>query len=160
VTHLSEPLVLDESDECPGLMAELRTLGTLGQAWTVGVVFLCAARAVVVWPMLNQYGINPWWFLLLDVGTAPAYGVGQAMSVKILRDERRPMRLALPWIFMVLFSFLAPYLYVLRSAGHLPSYVVWGVVAWMAVFGGLGAWRMAREVRCDVVESGIEPTLG
>jgi hypothetical protein len=149
VSDRCDALVADERDECPGLLAELKTLGTLGQMWTFGVVVLCVARAVVVWPMLNEYGINPWWFLVLDVGTAPAYGVGQAMGVKILRDERRPMRQALPWIAMVLFSFLAPYLYVLRSAGHLPSYVVWGVVAWMAVFGGLGAWRMAREVRME-----------
>ena len=155
MTH-PDPLVLDESDECPGLLAELRTLGTLGQAWTVGVVVLCAARAVVVWPMLDRYGVDPWWFLVLDVGTAPAYGVGQAMGVKILRDERRPMRQAMPWVAMVLFAFLAPYLYVLRSAGHLPHYVVWGVVAWMAVFGTLGALRMAREVRMEPVE----PTLG
>jgi hypothetical protein len=147
VSHPREALVGDELDECPGLIAELKTLGTLGQMWTFGVVVLCAARAVVVWPMLNEYGINAWWFLALDVGTAPFYGVGQAMGVKILRDERRPMRQAAPWVAMVLFAFLAPYLYVLRSAGHLPSYVVWGVLAWMAVFGGLGAWRMAREVR-------------
>ena len=48
------------------------------------------------------------------------------------------------------------HLYVLRSAGHLPHSVVWGVIAWMTVFGSLGAWRMAREVRMD----DIEPTLG
>ena len=144
-----EPLVADERDECPGLLAELRTLGTLGQMWTAGVIVLCAARAIAVWPMLLENGIDPWWFLALDVGTAPTYGVGQAMAVKILRDEARPMKQALPWIGMVLFSFLAPYLYVLRSAGHLPSYVVWGVIAWMAVFGGFGAWRMAREVRVE-----------
>lgn len=156
MTLPSELLVVDERDECPGLLAELRTLGTLGQMWTVGVVVLCAARAIVIWPMLNTYGVNPWWFLVLDVGTAPAYGIGQAMSVKILRDEARPVRLALPWIAMVLFAFVAPYLYVLRSAGHLPSYVVGGVLAWMAVFGSLGAWRMAREVRMGAVE----PTIG
>lgn len=159
MSNHTEPLVADEH-ECPSLMAELRTLGTLGQMWTLGVVVLCAARAVIVWPMLLEYGINPWWFLVLDVGTAPAYGVGQAMSVKILRDDRRPMRLALPWIATVLFAFLAPYLYVLRSAGHLPHYVVWGVLAWMAVFGSLGAWRMAREVRMDPAEVPFETPLG
>ena len=76
MSNHTEPLVADEH-ECPSLMAELRTLGTLGQMWTLGVVVLCAARAVIVWPMLLEYGINPWWFLVLDVGTAPAYGVGQ-----------------------------------------------------------------------------------
>ena len=132
-----------------GLLAEVRSLGALGQAWTIGVVFLCVARAVVIWPMLATHGVNPWWFVVLDVGTAPAYGLGQAMGVKVLRDETRPMKAAMPWISMVVVSFLAPYLYVLRSAGHLPHYVVYGVVLWIAVFGALGAMRMAREVRLD-----------
>ena len=151
MTDICESIVADDAEECPGLIAELRSLGTLGQMWTLGVIVLCVARAVIVWPMLSEYGINPWWFLVLDVGTAPAYGLGQAMGVKILRDDRRPMRHAMPWIAMVLFSFLAPYLYVLRSAGQLPHYVVYGVLLWMAVFGGLGARRMARDVRMETV---------
>jgi len=147
VTDPCDSAIVPDGEECPGWIAELRDLGTLGQMWTLTVVVLCAARAVVVWPMLGEHGINPWWFLVLDVGTAPFYGVGQAMGVKILRDESRPMRHAMPWIAMVLVSFLAPYLYVLRSAGQLPSYVVWGVVAWMMVFGSLTARRMVRDVR-------------
>lgn len=149
MTDNLEGALIGDDGAGPGLLAELRTLGMLGQMWTFGVVVLCAARAIIVWPMLTEYGINPWWFVALDVGTAPAYGLGQAMGVKILRDETRPMRHALPWIAMVLVSFLAPYLYVLRSAGHLPHYVVYGVLLWMAVFGSLGAWRMAREVRVE-----------
>ena len=151
MTDICESIVADDGEECPGLIAELRSLGTLGQMWTLGVIVLCVARAVIVWPMLSEYGINPWWFLVLDVGTAPFYGVGQAMGVKLLRDETRPLRHAMPWIAMVLVSFLAPYLYVLRSAGHLPHYVVYGVLLWMAVFGGLGARRMARDVRMETV---------
>ncbi len=155
MTDRFETLAIEDGDECPGLIAEIRSLGTLGQMWTLTVVVLCVARAVVIWPMLSDHGINPWWFLALDVGTAPAYGLGQAMGVKILRDETRPMRHAMPWIAMVLVSFVAPYLYVLRSAGQLPGYVVWGVVAWMTVFGSLSAWRMTREVRDVSVEASI-----
>ncbi|WP_426573470.1 hypothetical protein [Aquihabitans sp. McL0605] len=147
----SDAIVIDDGEECPGLLNELRSLGTLGQMWTLTVVVLCLARAVIVWPMLAEHGINPWWFLVLDVGTAPFYGVGQAMGVKILRDDSRPLRHALPWIGMVLFSFLAPYAYVLRSAGELPHYVVWGVVAWIAIFGALTIRRMARDVRMEAV---------
>ena len=147
MTDIVNPAIATDGEERPSWVAELRDLGTLGQMWTLTVVVLCAARAVVVWPMLGEHGINPWWFLVLDVGTAPFYGVGQAMGVKILRDETRPMRHAMPWIAMVLVSFLAPYLYVLRSAGQLPGYVVWGVIAWMMVFGSLTARRMVRDVR-------------
>src|SRR5262249_42685818 len=141
--------LVDEADECPGLLAEIRSLGTLGKAWTVGVFVVCLLRAVVAWPMLIEHGINPWWFVVLDVGTSPAYGLGQAMGVKILRHETRPVRAAVPWIVMVAFSFLAPYLYVLKSAGHLPAYVVWGLLLWIVVFGGLTARRMMREVRME-----------
>jgi hypothetical protein len=151
VTDICDAAIANDGEQCPGWLAELKSLGTLGQMWTLTVVVLCAARAVVVWPMLGEHGINPWWFLVLDVGTAPFYGVGQAMGVKILRDETRPLRHAMPWIAMVLVSFLAPYLYVLRSAGQLPHYVVWGVIAWMTVFGGLTARRMVRDVRMEAV---------
>ena len=133
----------------PSLMDELRELGLVGQMWTLTVVAFCIARAAVVWPLLERHHVNPWWFLGLDVGTAPTYGLGQAMGVKLLRDEDRPMRDALPWIAMLFVSFVAPYAYLLASAGKLPSYVVVGVVAWMVVFGGLAAARMAKECRAE-----------
>jgi len=131
------------------LMGELRELGMLGQMWTITVVAFCVARAVVVWPLLRSHGVDPWWFLALDVGTAPFYGLGQAMGVKLMRDETRPMRDSYPWIAMLFVSFIAPYAYLLHSAGKLPGYVVVGVVLWMMIFGGLAALRMAREVRMD-----------
>lgn len=150
--HEYDPALATVCDDGPrGAVAELRSLGSLGKMWIVTVVVFCALRAVIVWPTLTKYGVNPWWFLALDVGTAPTYGVGQAMGVKILRNERRCMRDAMPWIAMVLVSFLAPYLYLLASAGHLPLYVVAGVLLWMAVFGALGAYRMAREIRVEPV---------
>lgn len=128
-------------------VGELRELGLVGQMWTLTVVAFCIARAVVVWPVLQTHGVNPWWFLALDVGTAPTYGLGQAMGIKLMRDDRRPLRDAYPWIAMLFVSFVAPYAYLLASAGKLPGYVIVGVVLWMAVFGALAASRMAREVR-------------
>ncbi len=135
-------------DDIPrSLMAELRELGLLGQMWTITVVLFCIARAVVVWPVLIEHDVNPWWFLALDVGTSPTYGLGQAMGVKLLRDDRRPMRDAVPWIAMLFISFVAPYAYLLASAGKLPGYVVIGVIAWMLVFGTIAVLRVRKEVR-------------
>ena len=143
---VDQPVVLDE-DLPKTLRGELHELGLLGQAWALTVVLFCALRAIAVWPMLVDHGVNPWWFLVLDVGTAPTYGLGQAMGVKMIRDERRPMRVAMPWIAMLFVSFVAPYAYLLASAGKLPHYVVLGIIGWMIIFGGLAAHRMAREVR-------------
>lgn len=150
MTDVDRTVVLDE-DLPKTLGDELRELGLFGQAWTLTVVIFCVVRAVAVWPVLADHGVNPWWFLLLDVGTAPTYGLGQAMGVKLIRDERRPMRDAAPWIAMLFVSFVAPYAYLLTSAGKLPHYVVGGIVAWMVVFGALAAHRMAREVRVSTV---------
>ncbi|MEO6626947.1 MAG: hypothetical protein ABIP03_00110 [Aquihabitans sp.] len=129
------------------LVGELRELGLVGQMWTLTVVAFCLARAVVVWPVLQTHDVNPWWFLAIDVGTAPTYGLGQAMGVKLMRDDRRPVRDAIPWIAMLFVSFVAPYGYLLASAGKLPFYVVVGVVLWMLVFGGLAANRIMRDIR-------------
>ncbi len=139
------PLI--DADVPHSLMGELRELGLVGQMWTITVVVFCVARAVAVWPVLQEHNVNPWWFLAIDVGTSPTYGIGQAMGVKLMRDDRRPMRDAMPWIAMLMVSFIAPYAYLLASAGRLPGYVVVGVILWMLVFGGLAAVRMAREVR-------------
>lgn len=144
------------TDAPPTLAEELRSLGLVGQMWTISVVVFCVARAVVVWPVLQNHGVNPWWFLAIDVGTAPFYGIGQAMGVKLMRDVRRPMRDAFPWIAMLFVSFVAPYGYLLMSAGKLPGYVVAGVLAWMGVFGILAAVRMAREVRCGRADDQVE----
>lgn len=146
--HVSVELMEVCDDELPRtLRGELRELGLLGQAWTFTVVIFCVLRAVAVWPVLISHGVNPWWFVAIDVGTAPTYGLGQAMGVKMIRDERRPMRDAMPWIAMLFVSFVAPYAYLLASAGKLPGYVVVGIVMWMLVFGVLAAHRMVREVR-------------
>jgi hypothetical protein len=150
VLEAKDPVTPEVDDHVPhSLMGELRELGLVGQMWTITVVVFCVARAVVVWPVLQEHDVNPWWFLAIDVGTSPTYGIGQAMGVKLMRDDRRPMRDAIPWIAMLMVSFVAPYAYLLASAGKLPGYVVIGVVRWMFLFGGLAAVRMAREVRVD-----------
>ena len=143
--------VRTDDDVSHSPLAQLKELGLLGQVWTLTVIVFCIARAVPLWPMLEQHDVNPWWFLVLDIGTAPTYGLGQAMGVKIMRDETRPMRDSMPWFAMLVVSFLAPYLYLLMSAGKLPGYVVVGILAWIVVFGGLAAVRMAREVRVTAV---------
>lgn len=150
----ADPAFPEVDEHVPrSIRAELRELGLLGQMWTITVVVFCVARAAVVWPLLQEYGVNPWWFLALDVGTAPTYGIGQAMGVKLMRDDRRPMREAVPWFVMLIVSFVAPYAYLLASAGKLPGYVIGGVVLWMLVFGVLAAVRMRREVKVTRAEA-------
>lgn len=125
---------------------EIRSLGLFGRAWIVGIFLFSAARALIAWPTLGRYGVDPVAFLVLDVVTAFPYGVGQAVTVKILRSEDRGVRDALPWGVMVAAMFLAPYVYIVAASGSMPLLAYLGVLAWMLVFGVLAVLRMRRQV--------------
>ena len=60
---------------------ERTRVGWAGKAWIVGVFGFSVARALVVWPTLGAYGVNPWIFLLVDVLTAWPYAYGQVRVV-------------------------------------------------------------------------------
>ncbi len=127
-------------------LADVRSLGTFGRAWAIGIILFSAARALIAWPTLGRYGVNPWVFLAVDIVTAPPYGVAQAVTVMVLRDRNRPQRDAWGWALVVIVMFLAPYGYILVSSGELPLLAYLGVGAWMALFGVLAVVRMRRQV--------------
>jgi len=130
-----------------GTWADVRSLGVLGRAWTIGIVAFSIARALIAWPTLGRYGVNPWTFLALDIVTAVPYGLGQALAVKILRDRSRSPIQAVPWAVVVAVSFVAPYAYIFWASGSMPLLAYVGVLAWMAVFGVLAVFRISRQVR-------------
>ncbi len=129
--------------------SEVRSLGVFGRAWVVGIVLFSVARALIAWPTLGRYGVNPWAFLALDIITAPPYGIGQAVAVKVLRDDSRPARDAVGWGIIVILAFLAPYIYIFWASGSSSmspiAYAL--VVLWMLVFGVLAVLRIRRQVR-------------
>lgn len=138
------------SDQKIGWVQDLRSLGLFGRAWAVGVVLFSVARALLTWPTLSTYGVDPWVFLAIDVITAPPYGVGQALTVKILRDPSRHTRDATGWAALVVVMFLAPYIYILMASGErmpLAAYVL--VALWALLFGTLAIVRMRKQVRAD-----------
>lgn len=134
-------------------LGEVRSLGVFGRAWALGIVAFSIGRALIAWPTLGNYGVNPWWFLFIDLVTAPPYGVAQAVTVKLLRDEDRPTRDAVPWAIVVTVMFLAPYIFIFVASSFadspqpMPTIAYAGVVLWMVVFGVLAALRMRRQVR-------------
>jgi len=131
-----------------GWLRDIRSLGLLGRAWAVGVILFSVARALIAWPTLGSYGVNPWVFLAVDVVTAPPYGIAQAVTVKILRNRSRLPRDAAPWALVVVLMFLAPYLYILLASDEdMPALAYAGVAAWALFFGILAVLRMRRQVR-------------
>jgi hypothetical protein len=138
---------------------DIRSLGVLGRAWAVGVFAFSAARALIAWPTFGRYGVDPWVFLLLDLVTAVPYGLGQAITVKILRTPNRPARQAIPWGVVVAAAFLAPYAYIFAASGSMPALAYYGVLLWMVVFGLLAVLRIRRQVRAPIEEPADDTTV-
>ena len=137
----------------PSTVREIRSLGVFGRAWAIGIMAFSAARALIAWPTLGEYGVNPWWFLFIDIVTAPPYGIAQAITVKILRDDSRTTADALPWAAMVAAMFFAPYVFIVAasyladSPQPMPAIAYIGLIVWIIVFGLLALLRMRRQVR-------------
>lgn len=143
-----------------GTLDDIRSLGVLGRAWTLGILAFSVARALIAWPTLGQYGVNPWVFLLLDIVTALPYGLGQALTVKILRSDDRTTKDAVPWALVVIAAFLAPYIYIFWASGSMPTLAYALVLTWMAVFAVLAVIRIRRQVHApasDVPDSHRTP---
>ncbi|CAN5414654.1 hypothetical protein BH10ACT3_BH10ACT3_09330 [soil metagenome] len=128
---------------------DVRSLGGFGWAWVAGNIAFSAVRALIAWPTFGRYGVNPWVFLALDILTAPPYGLSQALTVKILREQDRPQSDAFLWAAGVVVFFLAPYVYIFAVSGNVPVLAYVGVVAWMLLFGVLAVLRMYRQIKAD-----------
>ena len=113
------------------------------------MVVYAIVRAAVVWPTLGNYGVNPLIFLIIDVGTAWPYAIGQVRVVQALRD--RAWSQVQVWTLVALVSFLAPYIYIVGAgSGELPllAYII--ILVLVLALGGASVARIVRRVRIPV----------
>ncbi len=127
-------------------------VGWFGRAWIVGVFAFSIARALVAWPTLSQYGVNPWIFLAIDVLTAFPYALGQ---VKVVNGFRfRKYGAVQVWSLVVAVTFLAPYIYiVVAGKERIPTLVYVVIVALAVTFGSASVLRMRNQYRAAVTPS-------
>jgi len=129
-----------------GAMNETKRVGWVGRAWILSIFGYSALRALVVWPTLGTYGINPWIFLLIDVGTAWPYAYGQ---VRVISSARaRDWRSVQLWSLIAVVSFVAPYAYIAGAgSGEMPL-IAWIIIGALMVFFGVASLvRMLRQIR-------------
>ena len=116
-------------------------VGWFGRAWILGVFAFSVGRALIAWPTLSQYGVNPWVFLGIDVVTAFPYAVGQ---VKVVNGFRyRKYGAVQFWALVVGFTFFAPYAYIVLAGQERIPVLAYGVIGLLAVvFGTASIMRM------------------
>jgi hypothetical protein len=155
-----------------GLQGPRRTLGTVvteiedgpvGRAGWAWIAVLCGyslLRAVLAWPLLVHYDINPAAFLVLDVGTAYPLGLAQVRIVQGF--AARDFAAVQVWGAVAGISFITPYAYLLVT-GHqaLPVYVMAGLVAVVALIATASVLRLRQAcLDADCVEAAelLEPS--
>ncbi len=121
-------------------------VGWFGWAWVAGVSLYAVARALIAWPTLGQYGVNPWVFLAIDLGTAPPYGYAQVRLVKAI--SHRHAGAVQGWAAVVLVTFMAPYVYIfVAGSGELPVFGYVIVVLLVIIFALASLARMRDALR-------------
>jgi hypothetical protein len=110
-------------------------------AWFVVVMAWCSVRIIVVAQWLVAYGVDPWMFALIDVGSAIPYAICSARLVGALVDGQP--RVAMWWAAPTVATFAAPDVYIF-SVGRGMPWATYVVVAAVAVVGAAWATRDGR----------------
>jgi hypothetical protein len=134
-------------------MADEQRVGWIGRAWILGVFAFSVARALVVWPTLGDFGVNPWIFLVIDVVTAFPYAYGQVRVVNGARaGDWRDVQI---WAFVTFVMFIAPYAYIVGAgSGEMPL-LAWIIIGVLATFFGVASvMRIMRQIRAPEPQAG------
>jgi hypothetical protein len=112
--------------------------------WLVMVISWSVLRIVAVWQWLEQYGVHPVVYALVDLGSSVPYAVASARTVGALIDRR--YRHAAWWAPLAASCYVAPDIYIFAAGQQMP-WAVYVAVAVVAMATGLLAlWTGRNEV--------------
>lgn len=125
----------------------------LERVWLGMVVSWSLVRIVAVWQLLEQYGVHPGVYAVVDLGSSVPYAIASARTLGALVDRR--YRHGLIWGVLAATCFVLPDLYIVTSGRGMP-WGVYAVVATVALTAGTWAvragWRdLATERRAEAL---------
>ncbi len=114
--------------------------------WFLVVMTWSVIRITAVGAWLQDYGVNPWHYAAIDLGSSAPYSLASARLLGALVDGRT--RVAVTWGVATFVTFLAPDVYIFAAGRALPwpTYVVVGAIV---IIGG---WLAIRHGRAKVFE--------
>lgn len=135
---------MSRSSESESLVHTADGRRRLERWWFVLVMAWSACRVVAVWRWLDTYGVNPFFYGLVDLGSSIPYALGSARTIGALIDRRYGRAAA--WMLLATVCFAAPDVYIV-AAGHDMPWGVYGVVGAIAAVAALWAvWTGRRDV--------------
>lgn len=125
----------------------------LSRAWALLVIGWAFGRTLVVWAAVGDYGINPWWYLTIDLLCATLDAFTTPKTVLALIDAKH--KNAALWGIASLVAFVVPDIYIFLATDKLPKsiiVIVCAVIVATLTFTIIGvrrkvvAGRAAREI--------------
>ena len=117
----------------------------LSRAWAVVVIVWAFGRALLVWAAVGDYGINPWWYLAIDLVCASIDAVTTPKTVLALIDNQ--YRRAAIWGSASVTAFVIPDLYIFVATDKLPRSIIVAVLVVIAVTLTFSIISVVRKVR-------------
>lgn len=116
----------------------------LKKAWILGVVGYSTLRAVIAWGLFRGYGVNPWVFAVIDIGTAIPYAWSIAdLPGSIVRAKAVPI---IRNLIVAVVTFMAPYAYIWRVAADAPTNLRAGLIILLVCLLGAAVVGVIRKV--------------
>lgn len=116
----------------------------LARLWILGSVAYGGLRALLVWRYLSGYGVNPWWFAVVELSSSLAYGWTSSRMVIALVDRKWS---TLRWMApATLVAYASPDVYVFTTVGQMPDGLLRTVVTIVAISFVAATVTVTREV--------------
>lgn len=117
----------------------------LSRTWAVMVISWSLIRTTVVWATLGDYGLDPWAYLAVDLGSASIDAVSTPRMVTQFVDHG--WRQALRWALLSLTVFVLPDLYIFLGTRSLPTRIVVAICLIVSVLASVAVYGVVRKVK-------------
>jgi hypothetical protein len=140
------PVVADPPTANPDDATQLRRRKAT-KAWAIAVMSWAVVRTLVVWAALGGYGINPWIYLVVDLGCASVDAITTPKMVIDFADGR--YLAATGWAVVSFAAFLTPDVYIFYGTRTLPIGVVIAVVTVVGITLSAAIISVRRKVLAE-----------
>jgi hypothetical protein len=141
----------------PATLARRRMLS---RTWAGVVVGWSLIRTLIVWAAVGDYGLNPWIYLSIDLGSACVDAVTTPRMVLSFIDDH--FKKAVKWAAISLGAFIVPDLYIFLGTRTLPKRIIVVILAIIlatlsvGVIGVVRKIKAGRAARAACLQTGVE----
>jgi hypothetical protein len=117
----------------------------LKRAWIVAVLAYSVARTLVIWKIFQKYGVNQYFYLIVDIFCAYWYAI---FSTKlVIETSKTHYKKLFKYLSLTLVFNFIPDLYVLATAKEVPSFIFKSYIQIILILAIIGLFSLFREVQ-------------